>query len=87
MAIIKNLPGRVVTLFETYPGLMAVLAFASGVASYMLVEGRETFAQVIAALMLASWLLLVLESSVPSMRMLDMPSWDGIPTSSRRIFI
>lgn len=61
MAILKSLPGRVVTLFENYPGLMAVLAFASGVASYVLVEGRETFAQVIAALMLASWLLLVLE--------------------------
>ncbi|MEX2332904.1 MAG: DUF5924 family protein, partial [Pseudohongiella sp.] len=61
MASLKGLIRRLVFLFEKFPGLMAVLAFASGVASYVLVEGRETFAQVIAVLMLASWLLLVLE--------------------------
>jgi len=61
MAFLITLLRRLVTLFEKYPGLMAALAFGSGVASYVLVEGRETFAQMIAALMLASWLLLVLE--------------------------
>jgi len=62
MVFLKNLPGRLIRLFEKYPGLMAVLAFSSGVASYVLIEGRERFAQVLAALMLASWLLLVLEN-------------------------
>lgn len=64
MALLKNLLQRLIRLFEKYPGLMAVLAFASGVASYVLIEGREKFAQMLAALMLASWLLLVLENSL-----------------------
>ncbi|TFH75931.1 DUF2914 domain-containing protein [Gammaproteobacteria bacterium LSUCC0112] len=40
---------------------MAIVGFISGVASYVLVEGREAFAQTLAILMLVSWLLLVLE--------------------------
>ena len=54
----------VLTAFEflrRHPGLMAIVGFISGVASYVLVEGRETFAQTLAILMLISWLLLVLE--------------------------
>lgn len=82
MVFLKSLLGRLVTLFEKYPGLMAVLAFASGVASYVLVEGRETFAQVIATLMLASWLLLVLEKWLRA-GFLQRFKWDMPPTIMR----
>jgi hypothetical protein len=53
---------RLVAIFKRYSGLMAVLAFASGVASFLLVERREAFAQLFAILMLASWVWLVLEN-------------------------
>ena len=67
MELIKTLILRTVDVLSRHPGLMAVVGFVSGVASYVLVEGRETFAQVIAALMLVSWLLLVLETWVRSL--------------------
>lgn len=49
-------------LFERYAGLMAILAFASGVASFLLVERSEALARVIALLMLLSWVWLVAEN-------------------------
>ncbi|GAB6081483.1 DUF5924 family protein [Desulfuromonas carbonis] len=58
----KTLILNLIALFERHAGLMAVLAFASGVASFLLVERRETYAQAIALLMLASWGWLLLEN-------------------------
>lgn len=61
MELIKKLILRLVELLGRHPALMAIFGFVSGIASYVLVEGREEFAQAIAILMLVSWLLLVLE--------------------------
>ena len=61
MELIKTLVVRLVESLRLHPGLMAMFGFASGLASYVLVEGREEFAQAIATLMLVSWLLLVME--------------------------
>jgi hypothetical protein len=61
MERIRNFLLRVLEILKQHPSLMAIFGFVSGVASYVLVEGRETFAQVLAILMLVSWLLLVTE--------------------------
>lgn len=44
------------------PGLLAVFAFISGVASYVLVERKESFSQIIAILLLISWVWLILDN-------------------------
>ena len=44
------------------PGLLAVFAFFSGVASYVLVERKESFSQIIAILLLVSWVWLILDN-------------------------
>lgn len=49
-------------VFQRHAGLMAVLAFVSGIASYVLVDRKESIAQFIAVFMLASWLLLVADN-------------------------
>ena len=41
---------------------MAVLAFASGIASYVLVDRKESLAQLIALFLLVSWLWLLLDN-------------------------
>lgn len=41
---------------------MALLAFTSGIASYVLIDRKESIAQIIAIVMLASWLLLLVDS-------------------------
>lgn len=61
MELIRNVVLRVIESLKLHPGLMAMFGFVSGVASYVLVVGREEFAQAIAILMLASWLMLVME--------------------------
>ncbi|MDO9519877.1 MAG: DUF5924 family protein [Pseudohongiella sp.] len=61
MERIKKFLLRVLGILQRHPALMAIFGFVSGIASYVLVEGRETFAQVLAILMLVSWLLLVTE--------------------------
>jgi hypothetical protein len=58
----KSLSLPLIEIFKRHSGLMAVIGFTSGVASFLLVEGRESYAQLIAMLMLASWVWLVLES-------------------------
>ncbi|HKX55420.1 MAG TPA: DUF5924 family protein [Xanthomonadales bacterium] len=47
---------------ERYPWLFALLGFASGLASYLLVERSPELAQVLALLMLFSWVWLILEN-------------------------
>ena len=46
---------------QRYPGVVAVFGFASGLASFFLVERHEASARIIALLMLLGWLWLVLE--------------------------
>jgi len=62
MAFLNPLFLRLVGLFERHAGLMALFGFVSGVASFLLVERRESYAQLIALLMLSSWIWLVLEN-------------------------
>lgn len=56
-----NLASR---LILRYPGVVALFGFCSGVASFVLVERHAGLAKVIAAVMLASWLWLMLENSL-----------------------
>jgi len=51
-------------LIRRYPGTVALFGFASGVASFVLVERHAGLAKVVALVMLVSWLWLVLESSL-----------------------
>jgi hypothetical protein len=60
--LFKSLWLRLIEILQRYSGLMAVFGFVSGVASFLLVEGRESYAQLIAMLMLVSWVWLVLEN-------------------------
>lgn len=53
---------RLINLFEKHAGLMAVLAFAAGLASFLLIERKGAIAQFIAILMLLSWIWLVLDN-------------------------
>ncbi|WP_263146332.1 DUF2914 domain-containing protein [Pseudomonas sp. RIT-PI-AD] len=51
-------------LIERYPRLIALYGFVSGVASFFMVDRGARLATLIAAIMLVSWLLLLLESLV-----------------------
>jgi hypothetical protein len=62
MSMLKNLMLHFITLMQRRPGLLAVLAFSSGIASYMLVERKESLAQLIAVMLLLSWLWLLLDN-------------------------
>lgn len=52
---------RIVALTERFPWAMPLFGFCSGLASFFLVERKEEIAQLIAILMLASWVWLMLE--------------------------
>lgn len=56
--------GRVSRLISRYPGSIALFGFCSGVASFLLVERQAGLAKVIAAVMLFSWLWLMLENTL-----------------------
>jgi len=58
---------RIVQLAQRYPGVIAVFGFASGLASYFLVERHEQFARGIAAAVLLSWLWLLIEPGLRSL--------------------
>lgn len=49
-------------MMQQRPGLLAVFAFCSGVASYLLVERKESFSQIIAILLLVSWVWLIVDN-------------------------
>ena len=55
---------RVSRLINRYPGSIALFGFFSGIASFVLVERQAGLAKVIAALMLFSWLWLMLENTL-----------------------
>jgi hypothetical protein len=65
------LKSRLSTLFDLasrlirrYPGTVALFGFCSGIASFVLVERHAGLAKVVAAVMLVSWLWLMLENSL-----------------------
>ncbi|HEX5792281.1 MAG TPA: DUF5924 family protein [Rheinheimera sp.] len=62
MISLKNLMLQIVAQLQRYPGLIAALAFVSGIASYILVDRKESLAQLIALFLLLSWLWLLLDS-------------------------
>lgn len=61
MSRLKRPVLRLIARLRRYPGVIAAFGFASGLASFVLVDRHEGFARVIALLMLASWLWLVFE--------------------------
>ena len=59
---IKQYALMIVALAERHPWLMAIFGFGSGVFSFVMVERKQGFAQIIAIMMLVSWLWLALEN-------------------------
>lgn len=53
---------QLTALIQRNPGLVAIFGFASGLASFLLVERQAKLAQVLALVMLISWLWLILEN-------------------------
>lgn len=64
MTALVRLTEHFLRFLRRYPWLVATVGFVSGIASFLLVERRESLAQLIALLMLVSWLWLVLENSL-----------------------
>ncbi|MBR8845040.1 MULTISPECIES: DUF5924 family protein [Pseudoalteromonas] len=62
MRYFKNLITKFILMMQKWPGLMALLAFCSGIASFILVERKESFSQIIALLLLTSWLWLIIDN-------------------------
>ena len=58
----KNISAKFISAMQKRPGLLAVLAFLSGVASFALVDRKESFSQVIAIFLLISWLWLIIDN-------------------------
>ncbi|MDD2053108.1 DUF2914 domain-containing protein [Pseudomonas putida] len=54
---------RVLELMKRYPGVIALFGFCSGIGSFILVDRQQKMATWIAAIMLVSWLWLMLENS------------------------
>ncbi|MEL0632586.1 DUF5924 family protein [Pseudoalteromonas carrageenovora] len=59
---LKNLITQFIQAMQKRPGLLAVLAFCSGIASYVMVDRKESFSQVIAIVLLISWLWLIIDN-------------------------
>ncbi|KPZ51977.1 MULTISPECIES: DUF5924 family protein [Pseudoalteromonas] len=59
---LKNLITQFIVAMQKRPGLLAVLAFCSGVASYVMVDRKESFSQVIAIVLLISWFWLIIDN-------------------------
>ncbi len=60
----RRLLDRLIAGLKRYPKLLAMAGFVSGVASFALVERKPALAQVIALLMIASWLWLIFENTL-----------------------
>ncbi|WP_028240673.1 DUF5924 family protein [Stutzerimonas azotifigens] len=63
-AAVSRLYALVARLVARYPGVIALFGFASGVASFVLVDRQAGLAKVLSLIMLVSWLWLILESSL-----------------------
>lgn len=59
---LKNFITQFIVAMQKRPGLLAVLAFCSGVASYVMVDRNESFSQVIAIVLLVSWFWLIIDN-------------------------
>jgi hypothetical protein len=55
---------KLIALAQRYPGAVAIFGFVSGLASFLLVKRQAELAQVLALVMLVSWLWLVLENAL-----------------------
>lgn len=65
MAVIKKIIRRTFKITDRHPWIIPLFGFVSGAASFFLVERKqEQFGQIIAILMLASWVWLTLENSL-----------------------
>lgn len=62
MDYFKSLITKFIIAMQQRPGLLAVIAFCSGVASYVLVERKESFSQLIAIFLLVSWVWLIIDN-------------------------
>ncbi|WP_445938333.1 DUF5924 family protein [Pseudomonas sp.] len=62
MQAVKQQVLKLIALIQRNPGLVAIFGFASGLASFLLVERQAELAQVLALVMLVSWLWLILEN-------------------------
>jgi len=62
MQAVKQQTLKLIALIQRNPGLVAIFGFASGLASFLLVERQAELAQVLALVMLVSWLWLILEN-------------------------
>jgi hypothetical protein len=58
----KQLIFKLVAMIQRNPGMVAIFGFASGLASFLLVERHAELAQILALVMLISWLWLILEN-------------------------
>lgn len=64
MSWLKTLPLTLINFLRHHPGLLALFGFFSGLASFVLIERNESVAQMIAIMMLVSWVWLVLEQTL-----------------------
>ncbi|MDX1298004.1 MAG: DUF5924 family protein [Pseudomonas sp.] len=62
MPAFKQLVFWLIALAQRHPGVVAIFGFASGLASFVLVERQAELAQVLGLVMLVSWLWLILEN-------------------------
>ena len=62
MPVLKQQVFRLIALVQRHPGVVAIFGFVSGLASFLLVERQAELAQVLALVMLVSWLWLILEN-------------------------
>ena len=78
-AFLKKQLLALIALTQRYPWVIALYGFASGVASFVLVDRQAKLAAMVAILMLASWLFLVLESAFNQQLArwfgIELPSW------------
>lgn len=62
MSTWKQSISKLIALAQRYPGVVAIFGFFSGLASFLLVKRQAELAQVLALVMLVSWLWLILEN-------------------------
>jgi hypothetical protein len=62
MPVWKQQLTKLIALVQRNPGMVAIFGFASGLASFLLVERQAELAQGLALVMLVSWLWLILEN-------------------------
>jgi hypothetical protein len=64
MPRLKQFILKLIALLQRHPGLVAAFGFASGVASFVLVERKAELAKILALVLLVSWVWLTLENTL-----------------------